>query len=148
MRHRLASCLWPVQLLGDTPFVLTVGNWTLRRKLAFMGNPHTTCPSWFRVYNAKPNSSMMLSPGDQEPKPTPRDQLQDLSEWLEESTGNLVDVISTSSESGTADPSEPFRPSPLHTSGSSSRKHNVLTHFGLRDLQADKQYESFVQSPS
>ena len=58
-----------------------------------------------------------------------------------------MDVISTSSESGRADSSEPFRPSPLHTSGGSNRKHNVLTHFGLRDLQADQHYESFVQTP-
>ena len=87
---------------------------------------------------------------DWEEKRAPRYRLQDLPEWMEEFTMDLVDTKSTSSASDRADPPEPLRPDPLPSNRSSWEAQLLYTlSLGstLRDLPADRDYKSSVQTP-
>ena len=66
-----------------------------------------------------------------------RDRLQDLPEWLEEVTENLVEPRSTSSGCDSRDPQEPPRADTLPARAPMG-KHSLFTHFRKRNSQRHK----------
>ena len=87
-----------------------------------------------------------LTPDEQETTLASRNRLQDLPEWLEEFTENLVESKSTSSGSDSRDPQEPPRSGPLPAQAPKG-KHNLFTHVPKDpNCEAYESYESSLQT--
>ena len=90
-----------------------------------------------------------LTPDEPETTLTSRNRLQDLPEWFQEFTENLVEPKSTSPGSDSRDPPEPPRPGPLPAKASKGKtQFDYACSQGstLSDMQAYESYESSLQT--